>query len=68
MARIVDLTGQMDEKGLLSWDAPEGDWNIMRIGYTCTQSEVSTSSRDWQGNVLDYMDRSAFDYYWNTNV
>ena len=58
----------MDEKGLLSWDAPEGDWNIMRIGYTCTRSEVSTSSRDWQGNVLDYMDRNAFDYYWNTIV
>ena len=68
IARIVDLTTQMDEKGLLSWDAPEGDWNIMRIGYTCTRSEVSTSSRDWQGNVLDYMDRNAFDYYWNTIV
>lgn len=67
-SKIVDLTAQMDEKGALSWDAPQGEWNIMRIGYTCTNSEVSTSSNEWQGNVLDYMSKEAFDYYWNTVV
>lgn len=65
---IIDLTAKMDTNGLLTWEAPAGAWNIMRIGYTCTNSEVSTSSNDWQGNVLDYMSKEAFDYYWNTVV
>jgi len=30
---IINLTGQMDAKGNLIWDAPEGDWTIFRLGY-----------------------------------
>ena len=67
-AEIIDLTSQMDKTGELSWDAPEGEWSIMRIGYTCTGSHVSTSSGDWQGSVLDYMSKEAFDFYWNDVV
>src|SRR5690606_29976286 len=29
---------------------------------------VSTSSGDWQGYVLDYMSKDAFDFYWNDVV
>lgn len=67
-AKIVDLTAQMDDAGVLHWNVPEGKWNIMRIGYTCTQAEVSTSSKGWQGNVMDYMNKDAFDFYWDTVV
>jgi len=65
---IVDLTANMDQQGNFSWKVPEGDWCIMRIGYTCTDAEVSTSSGDWQGSVLDYMSTKAFDFYWNDVV
>ncbi|MDR1336450.1 MAG: glycoside hydrolase [Tannerella sp.] len=65
---ILDITRQMDASGNLAWKAPEGEWSIMRIGYTCTDAEVSTSSSGWQGNVLDYMSRDAFDFYWNDVV
>jgi len=65
---IVDLSSKMDIDGNLSWDAPEGEWSIMRIGYTCTDAHVSTSSGDWQGAVLDYMSKEAFDFYWNDVV
>lgn len=65
---LVDLTAQMDQTGKLTWKAPAGEWNILRIGYTCTDSEVSTASNNWQGNVLDYMSKEAFDYYWNSVV
>ena len=65
---IVNFTSQMDENGNLNWDVPEGDWRILRIGYTCTDAEVSTSSGDWQGSVLDYMSKDAFDFYWNRVV
>lgn len=62
---VVDLTDRMDKGGRLTWKAPAGEWNIMRIGYTCTHAEVSTSSNQWQGNVIDYMSREAFDFYWD---
>lgn len=65
---IIDLTSKMDTAGTLTWDAPEGDWSIMRIGYSCTDSHVSTSSGDWQGSVLDYMSKEAFDFYWKDVV
>jgi hypothetical protein len=65
---IIDLTSKMDKDGNLTWDAPEGDWSIIRFGYTCTAAEVSTSSGNWQGSVLDYMSKDAFDFYWNDVV
>jgi hypothetical protein len=65
---ILNLTSRMDAEGHLNWEAPEGEWSILRIGYTCTDSHVSTSSGDWQGSVLDYMSKEAFDFYWNDVV
>lgn len=65
---ILDLTSKMDNEGNLNWDAPEGEWSIIRFGYTCTGSHVSTASGDWQGAVLDYMSKEAFDFYWNDVV
>lgn len=65
---VIDISAFMDGKGLLIWDAPEGEWNIMRIGYTCTKAHVSTSSEGWQGRVLDYLSKDAFSFYWQSVV
>ena len=65
---VLNLTSKMDGEGNLKWEVPEGDWSILRLGYTCTDSHVSTSSGDWQGSVLDYMSKEAFDFYWNDVV
>src|SRR5690606_29603548 len=66
---ILELTSQMDDDGNLSWNVPDnGKWCIIRIGYTCTDSHVSTSSGAWQGSVLDYMSKEAFDFYWDDVV
>ncbi len=65
---IINLSAMMDAEGKLDWEAPARDWVILRIGYTCTPSHVSTSSNDWQGSVLDYMSIEAFDFYWQDVV
>ena len=65
---IVDLSGKMSPDGTLEWDFPEGRWRVMRVGYTCTNAAVSTSSNQWQGNVLDYLSKEAFDFYWDDVV
>ncbi|GAA4799285.1 hypothetical protein GCM10023231_30090 [Olivibacter ginsenosidimutans] len=65
---VMDLTKQMDEKGVLQWQAPAGKWTIMRFGYTTNGAHVSTASGQWQGLVLDYMSKKHFLRYWNSNV
>lgn len=33
---ILDLSNYMDADGRLIWDVPEGEWTVMRFGYTST--------------------------------
>jgi hypothetical protein len=61
---ILNLTSKMDSDGTLKWVAPEGEWSILRIGYTCSGALVSTSSENWQGLILDYLSKDALDFYW----
>ena len=60
---IIDLSASMDSEGNFEWDAPEGEWVLMRVGYTPTGAVVSTSSKTWQGQVLDYLNPEALDFY-----
>lgn len=66
-AQVMDISSNF-KNGRLKWNAPAGDWTVLRIGYTTTHSEVSTSSGKWQGRVIDYMNEKHFDRYWNTHV
>ena len=34
--RVINLTGQMDKQGHLTWDVPEGRWVVLRMGHTST--------------------------------
>lgn len=61
---VLVLSDKTDQNGRLNWNAPEGDWIVLRFGYTATGARVSTSSGDWQGLVLDYLSREAFEDYW----
>jgi hypothetical protein len=65
--QVINLTPQY-KNGFLEWNAPEGDWIVLRMGYTPTDSHVSTSSGKWQGKVLDYMSENHFNRYWDTHV
>ena len=67
-SEVVDLTAQMKD-GLLTWEAPEGEWTLLRIGCTLNDScHVSTCSQGWEGYALDPFDAGAFTRYWNAVV
>jgi len=34
--KIINLTGKLNADGSLNWDAPKGNWTILRIGHTST--------------------------------
>ena len=66
--QVRDVSAQVSSDGVLTWDAPGGQWEVLRVGYTDSDARVSTSSGAWQGLAIDYMSREAFESYWNATV
>ncbi len=64
---IIDLTPNFNNE-TLEWNAPEGEWTIIRYGYTCTGAMTSTSSDGWSGLSLDHLSAEAFDLFSNTVI
>lgn len=64
---ILDISGYMDDQGLLTWDVPEGEWIIMRTGMTPTGVTNSPASPEGTGLEVDKMSKehvtSHFDAY-----
>ncbi len=68
LEEVIDLSDQLGADGVLKWNAPAGNWTILRIGYTPTLAHVATSSDNWKGHVLDYLSTDAFERYWNQTM
>jgi len=53
--RIIDLTDKMDKNGKLNWDAPDGEWTLMR--FVSRNNGASTRpaphSPDWDSNRIN---------------
>jgi hypothetical protein len=67
-AEVINLTAQRDAAGNLSWKVPPGEWQVLRFGWTLNGGHVSTSSGDWKGLMVDYLDADALKTYWKKNV
>ncbi|MBI5693985.1 MAG: glycoside hydrolase [Verrucomicrobia bacterium] len=66
---VLDLTGKLDATGQLTWDAPAGEWQVLRLGCTLNDHcKVSTCSQGWEGYALDPFDDGAFRRYWDAVV
>lgn len=64
---IIDVT-RFFKNGKLTWNAPAGEWTIIRYGYTCTGVRTSTSSDGWSGLSLDHLSVEAFDLFSKTVI
>jgi len=68
-ADVRDLTACLDADGTLRWDAPAGEWQVLRFGCTLNDHcRVSTCSEGWEGYALDPFDAAAFRRYWDQVV
>lgn len=61
---ILDLTSQMNAAGRLTWDVPEGDWTILRIGHTPTGKENHPAAEEGRGLECDKLSKEAVDAHW----
>ncbi len=50
---VVDVTRFVAEDGTLTWDAPAGEWTIVRMGYTSTGKHVEAASVAGRGYECD---------------
>ena len=60
---VLDLTEHMDAEGRLRWDAPAGNWIILRFGYTTTGVTNGPATPPGRGLECDKMDTSAVDLH-----
>ncbi|WP_346857883.1 glycosyl hydrolase [uncultured Draconibacterium sp.] len=66
MNTVVDLTDKLAEDGTLEWDVPEGNWKIVRYGYSLTGKENHPASPEATGLEVDKLDaRAVKDYFEN---
>ncbi len=65
--QVIDLSNNF-KNGRLEWDAPAGNWTIIRYGYTCTGARTSTNSDGWEGLSLDHLSKKAFDLFSKTVI
>ena len=63
-AQILDLSSRLQPDGALAWDAPEGDWTILRIGRTPTGVTNHPSPDSGRGLECDKLDRAGLDESW----
>ena len=67
-ADAVDLSKNVTN-GILKWEAPGGDWQVFRFGYTIgDHAYVSTASENGGGFAIDVYSGKAFQNYWNAIV
>ena len=67
---IIDISSKMNLEGVLSWDAPKGDWVIYRIGHAPTMANPHPLPDDIIGKSLevDKMSAEQNTFHWNTVI
>ena len=59
--QMIDLTKFVDDQGRLTWDAPDGRWNVLRVGYTLHGREIKEVGSGPAGLEIDPMSAEAMD-------
>jgi hypothetical protein len=61
---VIQITDRMDSEGRLTWDAPAGEWTILRMGHTCTGAQNAPAPATGRGLEVDKLSREAMDAFW----
>jgi hypothetical protein len=63
---ILILTDKMSTEGTLQWDAPEGNWTVLRFGYTTTGATNGPATNEGIGLECDKMDTAAVNFHFRS--
>lgn len=65
---IVDLSSRLAPDGTLVWNAPAGEWTVMRFGHTPTGATNHPANGYGHGLECDKMNRAAVDAFWQGGI
>ncbi len=63
---VFDITSKMAADGTINWVVPEGNWSIIRLGYSLTGRQNHPASPEATGLEVDKLDKEAVRKYINT--
>ena len=64
---IIDLTGRVGPDGSVSWEIPEGEWTILRIGYQHTGRRNHPAAEGGSGLEVDKLSAAAVTRFWEAS-
>lgn len=62
---IINISKYMDADGILKWDAPAGNWTILRLGYTLIGRYNHPCTRFGRGLECDKMSKKGVKAAWD---
>ncbi|MGH9604979.1 MAG: glycosyl hydrolase [Terracidiphilus sp.] len=62
-SNVIDLTDKMRPDGTLDWTPPQGNWMILRMGYSLTGHENGPAPAEATGLEVDKLDRQDVKEY-----
>ncbi len=65
VAEVVDLKDKVAEDGTLTWDVPEGNWKVLRLGYSLTGARNAPAPEEATGLEVDKLDPGAWSRYFH---
>ncbi|MEI8205452.1 MAG: glycosyl hydrolase, partial [Kiritimatiellales bacterium] len=65
---IIDLTKLLAADGTLTWDAPAGNWIVLRIGHTTTGKSNHPSTKNGIGLECDKMSKEALEAHYGAFI
>lgn len=60
---VLELSNQLDSNGVLTWNAPAGEWVIMRFGQTARDQKNKSAPSKSTGLECDKFSTEALDYH-----
>lgn len=65
---VIDLSSKLDKNGRLNWDAPNGNWTIMRMGMSPTGTKNAPAAPQGVGYEVDKMNSDLAQYHFDNFV
>ncbi|WP_198931764.1 glycosyl hydrolase [Labilibacter marinus] len=65
---VIDLSNSLDENGVLKWDAPAGEWTIIRMGMSPTGTKNAPAAPQGVGYEIDKMNSALAQYHFDNFV
>ena len=62
---VVDLASKLAADGHLNWQAPAGEWVVLRLGYTPTGVNNHPAAYGGEGLECDKFSKTALDAHWD---